>query len=116
MSNGAARSLQISDCYVNEDWAENGLASIVVSRVHVTGNVTIGVYLVDIYCLGLKNTTFRFNMPYDEYEEFVDMIYEPHESDRIEIDYDLAHSIIFGAINYAAKLGFAPEKDWAFSQ
>ncbi len=116
IKSGRARSLNIHSCYVNEDWTENGLASVVVNRVHVTGNITIGIYLVDVFCLGLKNTSFRFNMPYDEYEEFFDMIYEPHDSNQIEIDYNLAHSIIYGAINYAAKMGFAPEKDWVYSQ
>ncbi len=105
-----SRNLPIGECLVNSDWKDGGLAHILIVREHSTKNITVGIYLVDIFCLGLKDTTFKFNLSAVEYREFVEQISE--EIDLIPIDYVLAHNIIYGAIAYAEDLGFNPHKDF----
>ena len=51
-----SRELPIYECLINAPWRENGLATILLSRRQPDGYVLYGVYLVDILCLGLKNT------------------------------------------------------------
>jgi len=104
------RNLPIGECLVNEDWHEDGLAHVFVVREHSNENVTVGVYLVDIYCLGLKDTMFKFNVSTIEYEELVDTLSQ--EIDFISIDYVLAHNIIYGGIEYAEDYGFSPHSDF----
>ena len=116
IQSGRARTLEIAECLINEDWQERGMATLVVARKHKTGNVTFGIYLIDTFCLGLKNTSCAFNRFEDDYENFIEHTYAQHGSNQIEIDYDLAHNIVYGAVNYAANLGFKPQKDWADSQ
>ncbi|WP_153800722.1 hypothetical protein [Foetidibacter luteolus] len=53
-----ARSLPIYRCYATQDWEATKMASVVVMRRHVNGNVTVGFYLVDLMCLGIKDTFF----------------------------------------------------------
>ncbi len=113
---GRARALPIAECWISSDWKEQGLVTIVVARQHTTGNMTFGIYLLDIYCLGLKNTNAIFSKPHYEYEELLENMYSRHEDGRERIDYVLAHNIIYGAIAYAEDLGFKPEKDWSLSQ
>jgi len=108
-----ARNLPIGKCYINEAWREKGFATIIVSRNHVNGNFTFGVYLVDLYCLGLKDTFYDFNK-YDKFIELVDRFKEHEE--MVEIDYSLAHNIIYGGVAYAEDLGLKPDKNFEISQ
>lgn len=109
------RSLPIHECLINPDWQESGMATILISRQQPGGKLLGGVYLTDIFCLGLKNTLYFFNETPDDYEEelkdtfFSGQSYEP-------CDYVLAHNIIYGAIAYAQELGFGPNKDFAMSR
>ena len=116
ITSGRARLLPIDECWISPDWKEAGLLTIVVARKHNTGNFTFGVYLLDRYCLGLKNTYALFSKKAFEYEEILDQMFEGHGGDKEPIDYVLAHNMIYGAIAYAEDLGFKPEKDWAMSQ
>ena len=113
---GRARKLPIAECWISSDWKNAGICSIVVARQHATGNLTFGIYLVDIFCLGLKNSNPVFNKPEYEYEDLLDKIFSTHMYGKTQIDYVLAHNIIYGAVAYAEDLGFKPEKDWIFSQ
>ena len=113
---GRARKLPIVECWINSNWRETGMNTLIVARQHGTGNITFGLYLVDTYCLGLKDTSVRFSAPRFEYEETLNQTILIHEADKEQIDYVLAHNIIYGAIAYAEDLGMKPHKDWATSQ
>jgi len=51
-----ARKLAIGKCYINDNWEEDGIASIYIIRKHKGGAITVGFYLVDLYCKGVKGT------------------------------------------------------------
>lgn len=108
-----ARHLPLGKCYINKDWEESGFASIIISRKHVNGNFTFGVYLVDLYCLGVKDTIYDFNV----YSPFIDLLDKfKEEQEAVEIEYTLAHNIIYGAVEYAEDIGFKPHKDFEVSK
>lgn len=103
-----ARSLLIDKCYVNIGWEEARLADVVVTRRHTNGHLTAGVFLVDLLCLGIKDTFFFFN----EYEE---VLYEklPVNSGMFqEIDYSLAHNIIYAGHDFAMDYDIHPHKEF----
>jgi hypothetical protein len=105
-----SRNLPIVRCLINKKWKDEGLANISIVRRHSNGNYTFCAYLVDLDCLGVKDTTYRFNAPQealDEYEAIVGANY-PNK----EISYDLAHNIIFAAVEFAEEYGFKPHKDF----
>jgi len=106
-----ARSLPIAECLINRDWKENGLAQITIARQHKTGNYTAALYMVDMLCLGVKDTHYKFNIPIAEYEDL-----KIGEFDLQPISYNEAHNIIFGALAYADDLGIAPHKDFQLTQ
>ncbi len=58
-----ARTLPIRECLINSSWEDSQMANIYVVRNHVNGNVTVGLFLVDLLCLGIKDTFFLFNTP-----------------------------------------------------
>ena len=110
-----ARSLPIYECIINAGWRDAGIASIFVARKHSNGNITYGSYLVDIWCLGVKNSHFEFNVDIEKWLKIQDG--SQGMGQRFEpIDYNFAHNIIFGGIEFAEDYGFKPHKDFALSQ
>jgi hypothetical protein len=110
-----ARNYPIQDCWVQPDWRESGLAVIVIVRRQPNGNVVFGNYLVDYYCLGLKDTYFNANIPPDEFRrDFLPKLFRGGR--RVDISPALAHEIIYGGIEYAAQFGFHPHADFKRSQ
>jgi len=103
-----ARSLAIFECRVNDDWKDNGIANVIVARKHTNGNVTVAIYLVDLYCLGVKDTMYMFNIDENKYREKLHNF--PGGNVLSEIDYTLAHNIVFAAIEFAGDYGFSPHK------
>lgn len=114
LTSGMARRLPIAECWINPDWQQRGLVTIVLARQHKNGCYTFGSYLVDIFCLGLKQTMVAINEPFTSYQSDREHLFTTQK--RILVDYVVAHNIIYGAIAYAEELGFKPEKDWALTQ
>ncbi|KAB1927438.1 hypothetical protein F8271_29670 [Micromonospora sp. ALFpr18c] len=88
-----------------------GLVSLVVARADGDA-VTICGFLVDTYCLGVKNalpptTTEAAAWPY-----FVDDYFQAYDSGPIEAPIELARHLTFGAVDYAHSLGFDPHRDF----
>lgn len=111
----SARNYPLHECLINPSWEEKGLATIVVSRCQPDGDLVFGVYLVDILCLGLKNTFCNADLPLSRYKK--DLVHGAYQDeDPIECSPDMAHQIIYGAIDYARGFGFRPHKDFDLSQ
>lgn len=110
-----ARNLPIYECIVNPNWQEEGMAVIYIGRKHTNGNITYGSYLVDILCLGLKDTGYEFNVDINDWNELKGNLKK--EGFALElIDYNLAHNIIYGGIAFAEEYGFKPHKDFSLTQ
>ena len=103
-----ARSLPVSKCMVNKDWEESQIANVSVMRKHINGNVTIGLYRVDLLCLGVKDTVFFFNTSEEEFMHE----YSLELADFKEIDYALAHNIIFAGHDFALEFDIHPHHNF----
>ena len=89
-----------------------GLAQIFVTRVE--GNqYLVGSYLVDYWCLGVKNVLGPRKLNRTKYEAMVEKTYSKFQQDYREITLEQARAIIFGAVEYAQKLGLKPHRDWS---
>ena len=111
ISSGKARLLPLGDCFINANWKEAGLANIVISRKHVTGNITYGVFLVDLLWKGVVDSDVRFNAPEEEIKELFGS-----EIELVPIDYNKAHNIIYGAEAFAADFDIKAHPDFALSR
>jgi len=113
IQSGNARKLSIHQCLVSKDWREAGLAQVIVSRRHVTGNITGGFYLVDLLCTGVKDSFFFFNQSPDMLTE-LQKDFEVEQGVVMETcDYVLAHNIIYSALDFAGSYGIEPMQDFA---
>ena len=112
----AARKVPVYECLINEGWEEGGMAQIFIARKKQHGNIILGVYIVDTFCLGLKNTMFQHNMSEIEYELHKREISRNTNMDWKKLPSNTCFNIIYGAIEYAEDLGFMPNKDFSTTE
>lgn len=102
-----ARQLPIFECWVNPNWDKTYTAEVVVARQHSNGKITLGAFIVDLGCQGVKKSGTIFSV---SESEFRTIIREGTLGGKMKkISYVLAHNIIYGAIAYANELGFEPD-------
>ena len=110
-----ARTFPILECWISDDWKDgSGLVQIIIARQQPNGKICCGSYLVDKYCLGLKDTFAKPNLSLERYQE----LYESMNSRQpmTECPIELAHQMVYASIDYAAQFGFEPQRDFATSQ
>jgi len=112
LQSGRARSLPIHKCLVTKDWKKTDMAQVIVARRHVNGHVTVGAYLIDLLCAGVKDSFYLFNIPEFEFNE--DIVFSPGNLE--ECSYELAHNIIYGAVAFAREYGIEPPADFQLTQ
>ncbi len=103
------RSLEIGKCYINKN-EEEGMHIVLVTRCHKGGTYSVGCYLLDIFCLGVKNTYFFFNISQEDMNDLV----ERFEGE--EISYDEAHNWVYGAVEFAQEAGINPHSEYKITQ
>jgi hypothetical protein len=108
-----ARNLPVFECMINEDWEFSKMASVSVARKHTNGNITLGLYLVDLNCLGVKDAHYLFNVSEPEYRR---TITSNGNLDLTSISYELAHNIVYAGLEFAKELGFNPHKDFSVAR
>jgi hypothetical protein len=112
-----ARSYPLVECLISANWRTNemGLIEVLVARQQPDGDICLGLYLIDNYCLGLKNTLAKVNLSRHVYEtEVIDTLF--HGTPPEKCSPELAHQMIYAAIEYAAQFGFQPDADFALTQ
>lgn len=106
-----ARTLPIGKCYIAPpDWQESGMAHVIVTRVRPSGNLVMGAFLVDTFCLGVKDAGYHENMTPSDFEEYLNNYKKGMGLE--EISYNEAHNIIYGAMAFAEEGGIKPAKEF----
>lgn len=118
----------LAHCFINESAARQllgsnnaeeeieekfatGVAEIIVVRKEGS-QYSVGGYLVDYWCLGVKDALFYKRLNHQKYKFFVDGAYDSMSEAKQEITLEQAQAIIFGAVEYASRLGFEPHPDF----
>src|SRR5438874_12290909 len=112
-----ARTFPLLECLISSNWQESnpGLVEVLVARQQPDGDICFGVYLIDTYCLGLKNTFANAGFSRSRYiNELQNRIFRAGKP--VECSIELAHQMIYQAIEYAEQFGFEPQKDFTLSQ
>lgn len=113
---GKARTLPIGPCFATSEELDTGMFQIVVTREQPSGKYILAIYLIDPWCLGLKNTDASPNREWEEVEEMVRGMGERESSSLVEVTYPWVHAMVYGGIEYARSLGFEPHKDFQLSR
>ncbi len=49
----------IYKCYISPDWKEYGLGQVIITRIQPNQKLVIGTFLVDTYCLEVKDAFYN---------------------------------------------------------
>ena len=92
-------------CYVNRHWHDRGMASIYVLRRVTGGGHVLAAFLVDIWCIGLKDAWGNLSITQQEFQESV-LERLPAEMELARVDPDVVRRLVAGGIRFARQNGF----------
>jgi hypothetical protein len=92
---------------------DSGLVGVLVARD--TGSTVLACgFLVDVFCLGVKDTNGPKTMDRRKLPDFTRTFFSAWPSQpHVAAPLDLARHVVFGAVDYARSLGFEPHPDFA---
>lgn len=93
-----------------------GMAIVTVTRKAGHNRFVICTYLLDYWCLGLKDTLGPRKFSTQDYEYFIDQAYQGFDEPPQKISVDQAQAIVYSVIDYAEGLGFEPHRDFQKSK
>ena len=98
-------NLPLNDCIVPSNLFELGIGEVFISRQLPDGNLAVSAFIVDVFCLGVKNALFSV-MSGEEYENMKEAIVgSGRELESIQAN--CAKKLLEGAVEYAKELGFS---------
>ena len=118
VSPGWSSGLSVDD---RPDWPQgdasaagvDGLVAVLVALRHRPHRVSVAGYLVDVYCLGVKNALGPRIVSDLELHRFRREFFSGFgDSAGVEAPMELARHLVCGAVDYARGLGFEPHPDF----
>lgn len=102
----------IHECLVPENLFDLGIGNIIVSRRSPSGEIGISAFVVDVFCLGVKNVMFTI-ADENKYETVIKPGMGQHQGAEFEnIHPSCVRKLIEGAVKYAQELGFSAHPDY----
>lgn len=94
------------------DAERGGLVAVLVARhrVHASKAQVVG-FLLDVWCLGVKDAHPGDSMSHTELAEFRQLYFNTFES-YLQVPAGLARDLVFGSVAYARGLDFEPHEDF----
>lgn len=125
------REAPLAGCWISDNWAagltvsghpdwpgvqaventKSGLLGVLVAREHGSSVSACG-YLVDVWCLGVKNCSGPKTMDRRKLPEFAGSFFRTF-GEPVPAPLELARHVVFGAVDYARDMGFEPHPDFA---
>lgn len=104
-----AANAPIHECLIPANLFERGIGNLVFSRSLPGGRMTLAMFLLDVFCLGVKDTFFAV-VGRDEYDRRLRSWRESESLQRI--DPACLRKLVEGGVVYARELGFNPHADY----
>ena len=109
-----ARQLPIYKCYKSTIPGDTRQMAVVVARQHPQGTITFAAFMLDRWCLGVKNVLWQFNVD-ESYLDHCLSYLRKGDQKLEEISYVEAHNWVYGAHDWAADAGIMPHPDFAIA-
>jgi len=104
----------LHECWIPAGLWEAGIGHVIVSRKSNLGDIAVGMYLVDIYCLGIKDCFIRLVSPSGYQEMLNHVIASTGQLQSVDASY--ASTLVHKAKDYAMQIGFKPHPDYTKAQ
>lgn len=101
------------ECLVPERLFETGLGTVIWTRRTSYGSIAVGAFVVDVFCLGVKNALFSVSTEQDYEHKVKPRLIQAHEDQGFQAVHPAcARKLVEGAVRYAENLGFSPHRDY----
>ena len=90
-----------------------GIALVLIARAARHDQVSVCSYLVDTFCLGVKNTIGPERVRRRDLPGVVRIHFKAYPAPALRAPLELAQHLVHGAVAFAAGLGFDPHPDFA---
>ena len=97
-------------CLIPEELWENGIGQLILARRMPDGRVAAAIFLVDTYCLGVKNALCKLLAP-AHYREHIEGL-KRNLGDYREVAPEYLAKLVSDAVAYARALGIEPHPDY----
>ena len=99
-----------TEAWHSSDLFATGFGEVIITRFKASGEAEIGVFLLDVFCLGVKNAFFS-RLWAREYEQ---RLLEPmtQREGKTSLSPAGARKLVEGAVAYARTLGIEPHPDY----
>lgn len=97
----------IQECKVLKNLKEIGISPVYVVRELNKSSYVLISYLVDFWCLGVKDTIIKFGVSKKDLIRIYSM-----SPGLVSVSYEDARSLILGAIDFAKAIDIAPHSSW----
>ena len=106
---GLATTSPIHECLIPQELFEGGMGTVVVSRALPDGRIGASFFLLDVFCLGVKNAYF-LALPREEYSYRLETI--GFNETLTPVDPAYARKLVEETEAYARDLGFNSHPDY----
>jgi hypothetical protein len=105
-----AAGTPIQQCLLQEELFETGMGILVLARGVSTIRVAMGCFLLDVYCLGIKDVMFR-SLNASEFQYFIATM--KATSPLVNINPSDARKLLRDLALWAESIGFSPHREFA---
>lgn len=100
----------VRHCCVTKDIFDKGMGQLLLSRGHAGGPVAFVVFLLDTYCLGVKDVTLGVQTD----ALYVTQLYNKllNNFEMLNLKPECGRNLVEGAVEYAQALGLPPHRDY----
>jgi hypothetical protein len=97
-------------CAIPEGLWENGIGQLILARRMPDGRVALAIFLVDTFCLGVKNAFCKLLGPAHFQEHMASL--KRNTGDHREVAPEYLAKLVYDSVAYARALGFEPHPDY----
>jgi hypothetical protein len=105
-----AAQAPIQHCLLSEAVFEIGIGTLVLARGATPHHVALSSFLIDVFCLGIKDVMFK-SVDSEVLEMYMDAMDEG--SPLVSVDPSYARKLLRDLAAWSQSIGFAPHRDFA---
>ena len=112
--NEKGRKLPVYKCLIADGYEEKKHTLALMIRQQPGGKFTFAYFLLDRYCLGVKDCFSNCNADDATLQKIIDSM--AANSSLVEIDAVSFHNMVYAAFDYGVENGFKPNKDFLMAE
>jgi hypothetical protein len=105
-----AAQAPIQACFLTESLLDGGMGTLVLARGATPHYVAMAAFLLDVFCLGIKDVTFEL-VEGEAFDMYVDAMHAA--SPMVPVDPGRARRLMRELAAWSQSIGFPPHRDFA---